>query len=796
MRRISRFLAAVVAIPALGAVASPAAQAVPSGFNDTPVATGFTDPTAVEVLPGGRLLVLEEGGGLRIVHADGSVTSAGNLAVCPEGERGLLSVALDPGFATNGTLYLYRTRPVDGVCANTLSRFSMSDDTLDVGSEQVLVDNIVWNPATNHNGGTVEVGRDGYVYLSVGEGAQANRAQDLSSLGGKILRITSNGDPAPGNPYLTTGGHGPCAERGQSAAVCEEIYARGLRNPFRIAFDPNANATRFRINDVGSGPTSREEVNEGTAGANYGWPNCEAPCAPPNPAYTDPITWYPRTEGQYIVGGAFIPNGWWGAGYDGGYLFADGGSNDMWLLTSGGTVDYAAPFADSNLSVAADLTFGVRNGERALFYVNNANGQLRKIVGPNATTSDPAGPAYLGGAGGQQPPPITPTPGSHVFTAYPSAARVFDSRNGIGGPAGKVVGGQTRTIPLGVPAGASAALVNITLDNATPNPEEQCAAPSYLVAWKPGTAMPATSNANVGSCDVAANVGVLAVDAAGVTDIQVYADTHVILDVLGYYTDAPLPVSAGRFEALTPSRLLDTRAAAGGGNPYTRTDTGNESVLRFPVSGRNGVPANATTVSLTVTAIGPGSDAGGFVTAYAGGASQPPTSTVNHSGSGDTRANLALVPVGADGTVELYLYQVANVVVDVGGWITSATDPADTSGRLRLTSPARIADSRNGLGVSPLTPGGQVVLEPVGVPGDASAIVQNVTMVSHAPGWICATPNPWAGGDVSIQNARAADQDRPAMTFTTLGDTAGQPRLRYCSQDSADIIVDVFGWFE
>jgi glucose/arabinose dehydrogenase len=789
IRSLAATIAAAAALVTIG-VAAPPAAAVPAGFTDTAVVgTAFSSPTAVKVLPGGRLLVLEKGGGVKVVQTDGSVTTAGQFSVCAQGERGLLSAALDPGFATNGVLYVYMTRDPGGGCRNTLVKVTMAGSTIDVAGEQVLVDNIQWS-ATNHNGGTVEVGRDGYLYLSVGEGANAARAQDLGSLGGKILRLTTSGDPAPGNPFLAAAGHGRCARSGQSAAVCEEIYALGLRNPFRIAFDPNAGMTRFRINDVGQ--NTWEEVDEGAAGANYGWPNCEGPCSPANPAYTDPLTYF---ETGYVVGGAFVPDGWWGSAYDGGYLFADGATNDMWLLAADGSVNYAAPFASSNLSVTTDLAFGVRNGERAMFYVNNGNGQLRKIVGPNAATSDPAGPAYLGGSGGQQPPPITPTPGAHVFTAYPTAARVFDSRNGIGAPVGKVAGGQTLTVPLGVPAGASAALVNITLDNATPDPEQQCAAPSYLVAWKPGTAMPPTSNANVGSCDVAANVGVLAVDAAGATDIQVYADTHVILDVLGYYTEAPNAVAAGRFVGVTPARLLDTRAAAGGTNPYVRTDSGNESVVSFPVAGRDGVPANATTVSLTVTAIGPGSDAGGYVTAYAGGTPRPATSTVNHTGSGDTRANLALVPVGADGTVELYLYQVANVVVDVGGWVTSAADPAATSGRLRLTTPTRIADSRNGLGVSPLTPNGQVVLEPVGVPEGAGAIVQNVTMVSHAPGWICATPNPWAGGDVSVQNARQAGQDRPAMTFTTLG-PGPQPRLRYCSQDNADIIVDVFGWFE
>ena len=434
-------------------------------------------------------------------------------------------------------------------------------------------------------------------------------------------------------------------------------------------------------------------------------------------------------------------------------------------------VDYAAPFTTTQLSVATDLAFGTRNGERALFYVNNANGQLRKIVGPNAASTSAAGPAYLGAQTAPTPqPPILTQPGAYAFTAYPAAQRVLDSRNGIGGPTGRLIGGQTRTVALGVPSGASAAFVNITLDNGV-TPEQQCRPPSYLVAWKPGTGLPSTSNANVGACDVAANSAVVQVDASGAINVQVYADVDVIIDVLGYYTPANSPVAAGRFQGVTPGRLLDSRAASASGNEYTRTDSGNTSVVRFSVAGRNGVPVGAKTVSLTVTAIGPGSDAPGYVTAYAGGTAQPATSSVNHTGGFDTRANLALVPVGPDGTVELFLYQVANVVVDVGGWITSAGDSPGTAGRLRLTEPTRIADSRNGLGVAQLAPNGQVTLEPVGIPAGATGIAQNVTMVSRAAGWICATPNPWAGGDVSIQNA-ASGQPGPA------GHDVHDPRAR------------------
>ena len=228
----------------------------------------------------------------------------------------------------------------------------MSGGALSPASEEVLVDNIAW-AATNHNGGTVEVGRDGFLYLSVGEGAVMARAQDLASLGGKILRVTTTGQPAPGNPFLTAAGHGPCARAGQSAAVCDEIYALGLRNPFRTAFDPNSATTRFRINDVGAG--AWEEVDDGSAGANYGWavPGGAVPdrsdrelLADPN--FTAPRTAYPRTpsaasssvEPSCRTAGGVPPT-------TAATCSPTAPSNKMWLLNAAGAVDYNAPFADT-----------------------------------------------------------------------------------------------------------------------------------------------------------------------------------------------------------------------------------------------------------------------------------------------------------------------------------------------------------------------------------------------------------------------------------------------------------------
>ena len=226
----------------------------------------FTSPTAVKVLPGGDLLVLEKPGTLQRVAGERQRSIGRDDRRCAgDGERGLLSAALDPRSLRPGTIYVYASRSqVPGLRQHVVEVHD--ERRRSPASEQVLVDNIVWS-ATNHNGGTVEVGRDGFLYLSVGEGADTSRAQNLESLGGKILRITTTGQPAPGNPFLTQRAT-VRARGGQSAAACEEIYALGLRNPFRTAFDPNSTTTRFRINDVGREPGRRSTT---AVGANYGW---------------------------------------------------------------------------------------------------------------------------------------------------------------------------------------------------------------------------------------------------------------------------------------------------------------------------------------------------------------------------------------------------------------------------------------------------------------------------------------------------------------------------------------------
>ena len=402
-----RLLAALVVLTSTVVVgqAYEAANAAPAvDFTDAGVAS-IASPTAVESLPGNRVVVLEQETGL--VRLIDTVTGqlldapAAQLAVCAGGERGLLGFTHDPTFLESGRVYVFYTRPAPGSpggCVNRVSAFVMSGDSINVATEQVLIDNIS-SVNGNHNGGDVEIGADGYLYISTGDaggdprgdsgsGGSNDAAQDLSLLNGKILRLDRfTGAPAPGNP-LTALGAVPCGSRGNGPTTpgtwCRELYAWGLRNPFRFAFDPNTPTTRFFINDVGQGTC--EEVDNGLAGADYGWNAREGqcprgqspPCAGPPAGVTDPITDYPRSTGTYITAGAFVPSGAWSTEFEGGYLFADGGSGRVWLRTPNGLVDYDSPILTEAFGIT-DMAFVDEPTGTWLYYTLNGSSEVRKL---------------------------------------------------------------------------------------------------------------------------------------------------------------------------------------------------------------------------------------------------------------------------------------------------------------------------------------------------------------------------------------------------------------------------------
>ena len=795
MRKISAvaLLITAVVVPVVN-VAAPqvAAATVPSGFTDVQVAT-LGASTGIVGMPDGSVLVLEQSGFVRLIRNDVLLPRpvlTMSLQGCNGGERGLLGVAVDPDFGVNGYLYLYFTHAVasaPGGCVNRVSRFTMAGDSIDPNSEIVLVDNISSHNG-NHNGGDLEIGGDGFLYISVGDAGTDPRTnaspskagQDPSLLNGKILRVVpSTGEPAPGNPFSGPG-TASCRLRGNTVSTpttpCQEVYAWGLRNPFRFAFDPNTGPDRFFINDVGL--NTREEVDLGGIGSNYGWPIREGicpigqnppSCPPANPAlgFTEPLTDYPHPLGEVITAGAFIPNGHWPAAYDGGYLFADGGTGIMWLRRADGSVDYANPFA-TGLGSIADMAFVTNHDSIALYYTQSS-GAVRKITTAPVAFADPGPLAFTA---------ATPGPSN----------RVLDTRLATAGPK-RMRANSTRYVPLGVdPAVTKAVLVNFAFVGPS--------TPGFLTAWAGRTARPVASNINATPGEVVANSAVVPVDANGGILVYSFSTTDVVIDVLGYFKVAPDAVQAGRFIAVSPTRIADTRDPISATNQYSR---GVDSVLpyvRVPVATRATLPAVGLmdAAVLVVTAVTAPGNLGGFLSASPGGTPFTGTSNLNTNGSGDIRANLVVVPVGVDGTVDLHLLSVPDVIVDVAGYFTSAAAPPATAGRFHVVQPVREVDTRIGLGFGRLPGGATATIAPGSTSPTAAAMAQTITIVDNA---VAGFVTPYPGGVlpvVSAGNTTAAGQIHAVLSFTEMG---GPPAtMSYFTPMATDLVVDTPGYFE
>jgi len=797
-----RRLVAVITLAAsslavgLGAGPSPALAVLPAvlpgGFTDTPVPLSagnpISRPTTIVALPGGRAIVLEQGGQVRIVQGDGTLffQDALALSVCSNNEMGLLGAAVDPEFQSNGYIYLFYTRNA-GDCGsstgrfNRVSRFTMAGNTVVASSELVLLDNI---PATggNHNGGDLEVGQDGNLYVAIGDagtnprGGGGTSAQDLSLLTGKIVRITTLGAAAATNPFDGVGNAISCAFAGLSAPTtgrCIEIYSWGLRNPYRFAFDPNTGATRFFINDVGQ--STWEEVDEGGIGRNYGWNTREGACVtgsinncpPPPSGVTDPLTAYSHaaTGCTFITAGAFVPNGAWPKQFDGSYLFADGGCDKIWQRTSTGSVDYANPFHQVSGGIV-DMAFVIQGPDPALFYVTNGSNLIRKITydAPAAATS-----AAL------------------AYSPLPAAHRAYDTRSNIGVAVGTVRANTTRLVDLGIAdPSVAAALVNITMDAPL--------GPSFVTASQPRTEYPPTSNVNAAPGDVVANASIVPVDADGNLRILVFGTTHVIIDVMGTFTPVGASQPGGRFTSLAPKRLIDTRDPSSAANNYTSSATTVNAV----VSGKAGVPSGTTAVALIVTGLSDASPIDGHVTVYPSGGPLPPASNLNVNGSGDIRPNLVVVPLGADGSVNVELVATQDVVVDVAGYFSIGSTAA---GLYHVIAPSRQVDTRSPLGFGRIPVTGTGTLNPSGaVPDSAVAISQNVTMTNTAvAGFVTAFPNDQPVPLASNANASGPNQDRAALTLTRIGKVDGSAAgggISYYSSGGTDLVVDVTGYFD
>lgn len=352
---------------ALGAILWPsAAFALPSGWTETRVTGGLNQPTSMAFTPDGRLFVTEQGGKVRVIQRGKLLSQAfATMRTTANGERGLLGIAIDPQFSRNGYVYMYYT--VSGATTyNKVSRVTADPANPNValsGSLKTIVNLDKLSSATNHNGGAIHFGLDGKLYIAVGENANRDYAQVLTNRHGKMLRINKDGSIPTDNPFYT-----------KTTGANRMIWAFGLRNPYTFAIDPIDG--RMNINDVGQ--SSREEINRGKAGANYGWPECEGKCTASQlspvagVAFVDPLYSYGRSVGGAITGGAFYRAQLFGSTYRGDYFFSDYTSTFIKRLTPDGRVLNWHTSAKSPL----DIDIG-NNGK--LYYLSIYNGAVYRI---------------------------------------------------------------------------------------------------------------------------------------------------------------------------------------------------------------------------------------------------------------------------------------------------------------------------------------------------------------------------------------------------------------------------------
>jgi glucose/arabinose dehydrogenase len=352
----------------------------------TPFASGFTDPVEITHAGDSRLFVVQQGGLIKIVNANGTTNATPflNLSsiISTGGERGLLGLAFHPNYASNGYFFVNYTN----TAGNTvIARYSVSANPNVANTTGTILMTIA-QPYANHNGGSIKFGPDGYLYIGMGDGGSGgdpgNRAQNITENLGKMLRIDVNTTVAPfytspnTNPYVGIAGN-------------DEIWAIGLRNPWKFSFN-RLNGDLW-IADVGQ--NAIEEIDKVSSplpntGINFGWRCYEgnstyniSGCAASS-TMTFPFTQYARSGGACSVTGGYVYTGTLYPNFQNKYFFTDYCDDKIRMVNSAGTITTTTAFSGNNFATFGEDVAG------ELYVAGITSGIIFKLQDASAGTMD------------------------------------------------------------------------------------------------------------------------------------------------------------------------------------------------------------------------------------------------------------------------------------------------------------------------------------------------------------------------------------------------------------------------